>query len=50
MIEIISLLNKIFDLVKYIESYFIKELLKKDNIIKAQNKYIKDLENFIESP
>ena len=45
MLEIIK---EIFKKIENIEKYFIEELRKKDNIIKAQQKYIKQLEKFID--
>jgi len=44
MLEIIK---ELFKKIENIEKYFIEELRKKDNIIKAQQKYIKQLEKFI---
>lgn len=45
MLEIIK---EVFKKLENIEKYFIEELRKKDNIIKAQQKYIKQLEKFID--
>jgi len=45
MLEIIK---EIFKKLENIEKYFIEELKKKDNIIKAQKKYIRELERFID--
>lgn len=45
MLEIIK---EIFKKLENIEKYFIEELKRKDLIINAQKKYIKDLERFID--
>lgn len=45
MLEIIK---ELFKKIENIEKYFIEELRKKDNIIKAQKKYIRELERFID--
>lgn len=44
MLEIIKQIFKILD---NIDKYYIEELKKKDDIIKKQKKYIRDLERFI---
>lgn len=44
MLEIIKQIFKILD---NIDKYYIEELRKKDDIIKSQKKYIRELERFI---
>lgn len=44
MLEVIK---EVFKKLDIIESYYLKELQKRDKIIKQQQKYIKQLENFI---
>jgi hypothetical protein len=48
MLEILSKLESIYDIVDNIKSFYINELIKKERIIKQQQKYIKQLEDFIE--
>lgn len=48
MLEILSKLESIYDIVDNIKSFYINELIKKERIIKQQQKYIKELEDFIE--
>ena len=48
MLELLSKLESIYDIVDNIKSFYINELIKKEKIIKQQQKYIKELEDFIE--
>lgn len=49
MNELLSKLNILIKLLEDFKEFYIEELKRKDLIIKAQKKYIKDLEKFIDS-
>ena len=49
MMDILTHLQKILKIVINIEDNYIEELKKRDEIIRAQKIYIKDLERFIDN-
>jgi len=48
MMDILTHLQKILKIVINIEDHYKEELKKRDEIIRAQKQYIKDLEKFID--
>lgn len=49
MIDILRKLQQILKVVNNIENHYIEELKKRDEVIKAQKRYIKDLEELVDS-
>lgn len=48
MIELITKINQIYEMMKDLKKQYDEEIRKKDIIIKSQQNYIKDLEKFID--
>ena len=48
MIELITKINQIYEMMIDLKKQYDEEIKKKDIIIKSQQNYIKDLEKFIE--